>query len=111
MEFGSFRFARSRSLLVFSLVLLCGSEFKAWTQQATASSPAESAAPTLPAAQPISQAAAGSLPGNSDSAKAPQSGVAAGSVANANDNSSLRLGAGDLLEVGVYNVPELSTKA
>ena len=33
------------------------------------------------------------------------------SVAASENSSSLRLGPGDLLEVGVYNVPELATKA
>jgi polysaccharide export outer membrane protein len=112
MEFGRFRFARSGSLLAFSLVLLCSSEFKAWAQQAPASAPVESTVPALPAAQPLSQAAAGTVPNNAQPAKAPQSGPSTGSVAAAHENSSLlRLGPGDLLEVSVYNVPELVTKA
>jgi polysaccharide biosynthesis/export protein len=117
MEFGRFSLARSRSLLAFSLVLLCSPEFKAGAQQApasspTASSPTDGAGSALPAAQPISQAAARTMPKSSDSAKAAPSGLSTGSVAAANENSSLlRLGAGDLLEIGVYNVPELATKA
>jgi polysaccharide biosynthesis/export protein len=108
MEFGRFGFTRGCSLLAFSLALLCGSEFKAWAQQEPASPPVESTVPALP----VSQAAVGSGHSNADSAKAPQSGVPASSGAAANDNSSLlRLGAGDLVEVGVYNVPELTTKA
>jgi polysaccharide biosynthesis/export protein len=105
MEFGRFGFARSHGWLVFCFVLLCGSQFKGWTQQGAASSPAGSTVPALP----VSQAAARTNP---DSAKAVQSGAAAGAVAPANDNSSLlKLGPGDLIEVGVYNVPELATKA
>src|SRR4029077_12658218 len=74
--------------------------------------PVESTVPALPAAQPLSQAAVGSARNNAASAQAPQSGPAADSVAVTRENSSsLRLGAGDLLEVGVYNVPELATKA
>jgi polysaccharide export outer membrane protein len=117
MEFGRLSFAHGRSLLAFTLVLLCSSEFKAGAQQApapssTASSAAGGTVPALPAAQSISQAAAGSVPNNADSAPASQGGPGAGSVASANENSSLlRLGPGDLLEVGVYNVPELATKA
>ncbi len=42
MEFGRFGFLRNRSWLVVCLVLLCGSEFKAWAQQEAASSPAGS---------------------------------------------------------------------
>ena len=110
MEFGRFSFARGRSLLALSLVFVCGSEFKAWAQQAPASSP-ETTAPALPAAEAISQAAIGSARTNSDSAKAAPSGSASDSVTAGGTSSSLRLGPGDLLEVGVYNVPELSTKA
>jgi polysaccharide biosynthesis/export protein len=108
MEYGRFRFACSRSLLAFSLVLLCGSEFKAGAQQEPAASPVESTVPALP----VSQAAVGSGGTNADSAKATQSGSPARSVAAANENwSLLKLGPGDLVEVGVYNVPELTTKA
>jgi polysaccharide export outer membrane protein len=98
MEFGRFRFAHSRSLLVFLLVLLCGYEFKAWAQHD----------PALP----VSQAGVGNAGTNADTSKATQSGSSAGPVADGNVNASmLSLGAGDLIEVGVYNVPELSTKA
>jgi polysaccharide export outer membrane protein len=112
MEFGRFSLVRSRSLLAFALVLLCSSEFRAWGQQAPASSSPGSAVPALPPAQPASQAAVGSAGANPDSAKATENGAPASAVAAANENSSLlRLSAGDLLEVGVYNVPELTTKA
>jgi polysaccharide export outer membrane protein len=108
MEFGRFGFVGSRSLLALSMVLLCGSEFQAWAQQDAASAPAGSTVPALP----VSQAAVGSGGANSDSAKAAPSGASAGAAAPSDENSSpLRLGAGDLLEVGVYNVPELATKA
>jgi protein involved in polysaccharide export with SLBB domain len=108
MEFGRFGFVRSRSWLVFCCVLLCGSQFKGWAQQEGASSPAGTTVPALP----VSQAAVGSERPKADSAKAAQSGATAGAVAAADQSSSLlRLGPGDLLEVGVYNVPELATKA
>ncbi len=112
MEFGRFKFARSRGLFAFFLVLLCGSGIKVGAQQAPASS-TESAVPALPPAQPISQAAAGNMPSNADAAKPAQNNASANPVvAPADGVSSLpRLGAGDLLEVSVYNVPELSTKA
>jgi polysaccharide export outer membrane protein len=111
MEFGRFSFARGRSLLAFSLVLLCSLEFKGWAQQA-ASSPVENTVPALPPAQPISSAAVGSEPKQADSAKTAQPGASANSLATANEASSLfRLGPGDLIEVSVYNVPELVTKA
>ena len=110
MEFGRFSFARSGSLLALALVLLCGSEFEAWAQQAPASAP-ESTAPVLPAVEPISQAAVGSARTNTESAKAAPGTASTRPVAASENSSSLRLGPGDLLEVGVYNVPELATKA
>jgi polysaccharide biosynthesis/export protein len=109
MKFGRFSFARSGSLLTFALVLLCCYQFNAWAQEAPPrSSPA---VPELPAAQPISQAAASSTPGG-DAAAKPGPGSPADSVAtNNSDSSVVRLSTGDLLEVSVYNVPELATKA
>src|SRR6266849_5498918 len=109
MELGRFSFARSRGLLVVSLMLLCGSEFRVRAQQAPEPSPA-SPVPALPAAQPISQAAVGSTR-STDSAKATPTSAASANPSANEGSSSLRLGPGDLLEVGVYNVPELATKA
>jgi polysaccharide export outer membrane protein len=112
MEFGSFSFNRSRGLLAFSLVLLFGSNFRAWSQQTTASPSTDGTVPTLPAAVPISQAAVGSVPASTGSANPTQNNPAGSPAAAPGENASmLRLSAGDLLEVGVYNVPELSTKA
>jgi polysaccharide export outer membrane protein len=129
MEFGRFSFVGNRIPLAIALVLLCGSELKVGAQQAPAASSSGSAVPALPAGQPISQIAAGATqvatgaaansttPNNSAASTAgpsngAQSGVPAafGAAANA-DLSATRLGTGDLLEVSVYNVPELSTKA
>src|SRR5580692_2579897 len=114
MAFGRFGFVRSRSCLVFCLVLLCGSEFKAWAQQqGAAATPAGSTAPALP----VTKAAAGSAAANADSTKVGPGGAATGmgapgDPASKTENASpLKLGPGDLLEVGVYNVPELATKA
>jgi polysaccharide export outer membrane protein len=110
MEFGRFSFACTRCLLTFALVLFCGSEFKASAQQAPPSSRA--ATPVLPAAEPISQAAIGSAPKQAQPQNAAANGASAGQVASANESSSqLRLSPGDLLEVSIYNVPELTTKA
>lgn len=107
MEFGRFGFVCSRSLLVIFLVLLWGAEFTAWAQQDAASPPAESAVPAVP----VSQAAVPSGK-NADSEKATPSTTPASPAATANKNTSqLKLGSGDLLEVSVYNVPELTTKA
>jgi hypothetical protein len=112
MESG--RFGCSRSLLAFSsLVLSCGSvEFKARGQQSPTSAPVENTVPALPAAKPLSETAAGTVPADAASAKPQANDASTASVTPAADNSSrFRLGAGDLLEVGVPNVPELSTKA
>jgi polysaccharide export outer membrane protein len=111
MEFGRFSFAGGGSLLAWSLVLVCGLQLKAWTQQSPTSSPEGQ----LPAAEPISQAATRSAGTNANSANAGPNG-ASKSVIGAGERTSertstLRLGPGDLVEVGVYNVPELSTKA
>jgi polysaccharide export outer membrane protein len=114
MDFGRLSFVRSGSLLAFSLVLVSSPGFEAWAQQTAA--PTGSSVPALPEVQTVSQAAAGTTPGNLPAAKASQGNPSTDSVAPgvspANENSSLlKLGTGDLLEVSVYNVPELSTKA
>jgi polysaccharide export outer membrane protein len=111
MPFGRFRLDRSRSWLVFSLVLAFGLEFRGWAQQAPAFSPVENTVPALPPAQPLAQAAVGAATNGAARKPAP-GGTAANAAAGGNaDSSLLRLGAGDLLEVSVYNVPELTTKA
>jgi polysaccharide export outer membrane protein len=126
MELGRFGLARGGSLFALAVILISGAGFKAWAQQAPASSSTGNTVPTLPAAVPISRAAIGTIPSNSDTAQVPD-GAAANSAAannpvsnnsvstNATDGDqgspTLRLGPGDLIEVGVYNVPELATKA
>jgi len=109
MQFGRFSFAGSGSSLAFVLVLLFSLGLKA-TAQAPPSSRSEAGVPALPAAEPISQAAR-SGSGNGD-AKAAENGATANAIAPADQiTPSPRLGPGDLMEVNVYNVPELSTKA
>jgi polysaccharide export outer membrane protein len=105
MEFGRFSFARNGSVLAISLVFLCGLNFKGWAQQAPAASPVDNTVPTLPPAQPLGQAAIGSATNKSN--PLPASNLRASNE----ELSLLRLGAGDLIEVSVYNVPELTTKA
>ena len=109
MEFGRFSFALSRGLLVFSLTLLCSAGSRVSAQQPRAASP-DGQTPTLPAAQPISHAAmgvAGQVSGATTSVKETSKTASV----NSDSSSTLRLGPGDLLEVGVYNVPELTSKA
>jgi len=58
--------------------------------------------------QPIPQAAMGSGTGKADAAKASESAVPQLRLFPRSKFVSLRLGPGDLIEVGVYNGPELS---
>ena len=106
MEFGKSRFARSTSLLALSLALVCSSVIATQAQSVPASAPPVNTQ-SLPAAQPLSQAATSTSHNNSaraESAQTPESGVT-------DISRQLKLDSGDLIEVSVYNVPELSTKA
>ncbi len=109
MEFGRFHFARALSLRALVLMALSNSAFQAVAQQTSPAS-AENATTALPPAQPLAQAAVGTGRSNA-SAPAPSSSI--GVVASSADpsSSSLKLGPGDLIDVAVYNVPELATKA
>lgn len=117
MEFARFSLARASGLLTLALVSVFPSGFEISAQQAP--TPAvDTTAPALPAAQPISPAAiptASADTGKADTAKAASStehAAAINAVPSDDQTASLlRLGPGDLLEVSVYNVPELSTKA
>lgn len=105
MEFGRLRSTGSDGLFALSLILLFGSGFAASAQNTSASSSGSNASP--PAAQSLAQAAAPSSlnrPAQEPAQSVPTSLVDA-------EGPSPRLGTGDLIEVSVYNVPELSTKA
>lgn len=108
MEFGRCGLVRCSSLFAFVLIVVFGVVGNAGAEQQPASSSADTHVPALPAAQSLSQAAIGTTPNNADGGKANQGNQGA---AADEDSSRVRLGPGDLLEVGVYNVPELSTKA
>lgn len=110
MEFGKFCFARSRSLFALPLVLLCALEFNGLAQDGAARSPSGSV-PPLPAEQSISQSALAGSPGNSASARSDASNSSDSNVIAAQNSARQKLSSGDLIEVSVYNVPELSTKA
>jgi polysaccharide export outer membrane protein len=108
MEFGGYK-AGSGSVIAFALLVLFNLNLLAAAPQTTSTQPGMD----LPAAKPLGQAAipAGSV--NNGPARAGDNG-ASGSNLIAGENRSpslLKLGPGDLLEVGVYNVPELNTKA
>jgi polysaccharide biosynthesis/export protein len=111
MEFGKRGFARSGSLFAFFFVLSFASSLKVAAQQVSPSSNPNNNAPALAPAKPISQAAIRSGPPDADSAKPPESAATSSTVPADQTTPSMRLGAGDLIEVSVYNVPELSTKA
>ena len=114
MEFGKRGFARSGSLFAFFFVLSFASSLKvvAVAQQVSPSSNTNNNTPALAPAKPVSQAAIRSGPAESDSAKPGESAASSTAVVPADQTTpSMRLGPGDLIEVSVYNVPELSTKA
>jgi polysaccharide export outer membrane protein len=122
---GRFDLARRGSLIAAVLVFVVSSNFSARAQQEP-TSPAQTATSAWPPAQPVSQAT-GTTPRDADASQtvtsvpAGVSSTADHSKADASttdhattdhdDASLLRLGPGDLLEISVYNVPELSTKA
>jgi polysaccharide export outer membrane protein len=91
---------RTSLFLVASVLIAVGS---ADSQQRAASVAGQS--PAVDAAQPVSQAAQGSNGENNGKAKNDMG-------QNSPEGTMVvKLGAGDLIEVSVYNVPELSTKA
>jgi polysaccharide export outer membrane protein len=99
---------RVRSSRTFAFVLVSVLTAGAWAQQPAGSRPAEQqkAAPTgLPATQPVSQAAVSASGAASNSEKADDP-----SKDNPGKSTIVTLGAGDLIEVNVYNVPELASK-
>jgi polysaccharide export outer membrane protein len=112
MEFGRNNFARSGAPLRFALVLVFTACLNARGQQVSPTAPTPGTNAGMPAAKPISQAAIGTEPGRVDAAKLTENNAPSKSTASAGESSpSLKLGPGDLIEVGVYNVPELTTKA
>lgn len=107
MESGTWRFARRSVACLFSALVLI---VNAAAQQ-DAKPPAD-----LPAAQPVSQAAqtpAGAT-ANAPAAKpsSPEQPSSGQAIAPASNPPGItKLGSGDLIELNVYNVPELNTKA
>ncbi len=108
MQLRRFRFVRCGSLLAVFLALTCGAQVELAAQNAT-QSPADSVG-GLPAAQPLSDVAVpesagnngGAITGKKDFGNLPPSEV---------DASPVKLAPGDLIELSVYNVPDMSTKA
>jgi polysaccharide biosynthesis/export protein len=108
MQFGRFNFARGERLVIPAVLLALVCEVNLWgLQTATAPYNNSNSLPALPAAEPLSQAAVQA--GSVKNAQTSNPGKEA--PADAQPSNLLRLGPGDLLEISVYNVPELSTKA
>ena len=102
---GRSSFTRRACALPFALVLILTFDSAVGAQQDPGKSSAETA-PVRPAGQPASRAATGTTPATSSEAeKSPSAASTAGE-----DGSQVRLGGGDLIELSVYNVPELSAK-
>ena len=107
MESGTSSFTRRG--LVLLLVLVTSIVSSAVAQQPANGSPASQSSPPaeLPAAQPISQAAVSA----SGATSAPQAKAPDATQDADQSRSVVKLGPSDLIELSVYNVPELTTKA
>jgi len=91
---------------LLGMIFLLGSV--AAQQAASGTQAGQNAPPTdLPAAQPIAQAATSS----SGTPSTPQEKSSDAAKDTADETATVKLGSGDLIEVSVYNVPELTTKA
>jgi polysaccharide biosynthesis/export protein len=114
MELGNLHSTFGRGALALALVVPCATGSFAQTQQQPADAPKSTAVPALPPVQPISQAA---VPADqaatnlqvptSEATKDAEKKDATDGISEA---TLSKLGAGDLIEIGVYGVPELSSK-
>ncbi|MGA8198541.1 MAG: hypothetical protein WB814_00660, partial [Candidatus Sulfotelmatobacter sp.] len=92
-------FARRGSLFAFFVVLSFAWSLKVAAQQVSPSSNSNNNAPALAPAKPVSQAAVRSGPGDNDSAKPGENAASSSAVSENQTTPSMRLGAGDLIEV------------
>jgi polysaccharide biosynthesis/export protein len=106
MVWGRSSLTRRVCALSFALALILAFNSAAGAQQDAGKPPAENV-PAIPPGQPASQAATPATPVNPTQAEKNTSPASTAS----NDSTQVRLGSGDLIELSVYNVPELSTKA
>jgi polysaccharide biosynthesis/export protein len=108
MEPGRVGFTRSgRLFTMLLLVLTCGMCIEGIGQNADQGS-TSGVVGTLPAAQSLSEAA---TPQSSASGERANPAMSESQKSGDRGASQVRLGPGDLIELSVYNVPELSTKA
>jgi polysaccharide export outer membrane protein len=108
MGFGRFGVSRYVGSLGMVFVLLSGFASSGWAQQ-TPASPPEGSLPALPPAESVAEAALRS--GSGDGGSAETVSPKRVDIPENRPTSSLHLGQGDLIEISVYNVAELSTKA
>jgi len=99
-----------RRVCILSVILVRAFATEAWAQQSAGSTPAEHqnapAIEALPAAQPVSQAAQSASGTATSSSKGDDD-----SKEDIERSTLATLGRGDLIEISVYNVPELASKA
>jgi len=109
MASGTSGFSRcGRVFLILITALLVMVSGAAAQQPANGGPPGQSNPPgELPAAQPISQAATNA----SGAAQTTPSNTSETAKDSSDQSTLVKLGPGDLIEVSVYNVPELATKA
>jgi polysaccharide biosynthesis/export protein len=107
MRPGTSSFTRRCRMFFFPLAVMSLTLATAWAQQPMTKPQADQGGVSgeLPAAQPISQA------GTSVARTSPQEKTSDAIKDTADLAAMVKLGVGDLIEVSVYNVPELATKA
>ncbi len=107
MESGTPSFTRRGRSFPLVLVALVAMVSGAVAQQpATGDQPGQSNAPAVAAAQPVAQAAVSASGGQAKTPDATKDST----QDTADKSAQVTLGPGDLIDVGVYNVPELATK-
>jgi len=122
MQFGRLNFARSGSLFARAVLPIFSLAIMSVAQPAPSASaqspPVQSSEPSSEpsgaassGAKTVSATALGNSPDRPASTKPEASAPAELEKGPHASSTSLRLGAGDLLEISVYNVPELNTKA
>jgi polysaccharide export outer membrane protein len=112
MEFAVKSFTRHRWTFILVIVALIGVGIRAGAQQpAGTTENSQTPTPFPSAAEPVSKPATNTsepASGSQTNSAAPTSGI---STKESVDESLITLGPGDLVDMNVYNVPELSTKA
>jgi len=112
MKSGTPSFIRLSGACRVALILIAPLVSQSEAQQNAAAQSSSQPAAVPSAAQPVSQVAVGTGGAKSDAAaNSPEPIKDSTSPAAGEEPTLLKLGAGDLVEVSVYNIPELTTKA